>query len=230
LIAEQPPHIRYAASGASTTGVGGLCEDAWSIGECTWAVADGIGSKPRAVESARFAVEEFQRLANHNLDPLVIASAINTAALHRLGKDGGTTLVVALARSDALVIGHCGDSRALLLRSGSVRRLTRDHSLREFALDLGMDVNAGEGLDPDALVSHIGMEDEFRFDVLAIPFPESSRLLLITDGISKVMDEQEIADVVDGVPLSIAARTLTDRAVARGATDDCTAVLIEEST
>lgn len=219
--------IRFRASGASVGRSSRGGDDAWSGSDLGWAVADGIGSRPRAAESARFAVEEFQRRMRLRENLLDVASAINDACSSQFGSEGGTTLVAAVPQRTGLVVGHSGDSSALLVRNGAAHRLTRDHSVHEFALDHGVDTRSGVNLDGDALAAYVGMPAGFRFDVVSLALAPPDRVVLLTDGVSKVFSDAEIAELVRSIALGSAAQLLVERAVAHGAADDCTAIVIE---
>jgi protein phosphatase len=143
----------------------------------------------------------------------------------------GTTMTVALAEDDRVWIGHVGDSRAYLLRDGTLEQLTDDHSL---VAEL---VRSGR-LTPDEAGSHphrsvitraLGTDAEVAVDVLVVPTKPGDVFVLCSDGLSSMVGDNTIRDVLadHGDDLDACARLLVDAANNAGGEDNITVVLFE---
>lgn len=142
----------------------------------------------------------------------------------------GTTLTAALLTRDTIHIAHVGDSRLYMWRDGQLLLLTRDHSLVAELL------RAGE-IDEEAARRHplrhavtravgAGSYDELEIDVMSVARRPGDGLLLCTDGLSALVSDTDIAQVLeDNEDVQKAADTLVDLALARGGVDNVTVVL-----
>lgn len=142
----------------------------------------------------------------------------------------GTTLVAVLVQSKFATVVNVGDSRAYSVTSDGVRQLTTDHSLVQ------MMVARGE-LTPEKARSYpgknlitraIGTEPVVECDIFHRRVDGGECLLLCTDGLSNLVDEQEILfEVVHGINKKSSCERLLDIAKNRGAPDNVTCVLIQ---
>lgn len=134
----------------------------------------------------------------------------------------GSTLAVLVARGDSAVISHVGDSRVYRLRGGGLEQLTRDHSLAEQMREWGEAVPPAYGhIVTRALGS--GGDPDLRSESL-IP---GDRFLLCTDGLSGVIEGDELAALLGSGSPDDCCRALVDEAYRRGSNDNITAVVIE---
>lgn len=150
----------------------------------------------------------------------------------------GTTAVVAhvaVGRDDSfavtrqLYIGHAGDSRALLVRDGRATQLTTSHTLATGLLEAGVITQEQALRHPGrhTLYLFLGGELHDAPELVSCPVVAADRIVLLTDGITGVLDNQQVAKLVDGIfDSEIAAACLVDEAISRGATDDVTAIVI----
>ncbi len=129
----------------------------------------------------------------------------------------GSTVALVVIGEDALVGMWVGDSRVYLLRDGGLVQLTRDHT---FTAELGIAGQRGQ-----ALTRAIGSSDDLRVDRFVGPIVDGDTLLLCSDGVTKVLDDGVIADLM-GEPVGGLAERLLARAVVAGGRDDMTAVLV----
>ncbi len=141
----------------------------------------------------------------------------------------GTTITSAYSVGDDLFIMHVGDSRAYSLRNGRLFRITRDHTVAQEYAEMGR-------LDPSEVASHplshvltnaVGAPvDTIEFDSHHRDIEDGDRLLLCSDGLTKVATEDEIAAVMAAHPTSEAAcRALVELTLAHGAPDNVTVVV-----
>src|SRR5207245_1022553 len=111
----------------------------------------------------------------------------------------GTTMTVALAGAgDVVAIGHVGDSRAYLLREGSLEQLTDDHSL---VAEL---VRRGE-LSPEEAEVHpqrsvitraLGTDPDVDVDAFSVEAQPGDVYLICSDGLSDMVDERTLEEIV----------------------------------
>jgi len=140
----------------------------------------------------------------------------------------GTTMTVGYSIGRDLFVFHVGDSRAYLFRDGKLRQLTRDHTHVQKLVDAGMITReeAATHRLRHVLTNAIGgKEKAIDVDVLRLELADGDRLLLCTDGLTEVVDDDEIADVLGrGKAPEIVCRSLVDLALERGGPDNVTVV------
>ena len=135
--------------------------------------------------------------------------AIRDYAREHLEYMGMGTTAVALhvsgKQTPKATIAHAGDSRAYLIRNQSLSLLTRDHSLVEERIDLGI-------ITPEQALTHpfrhvltraLGIERYIEISVTEVEMTSSDRLLLCTDGLTKMMTDNEIAETIFSKTLSL---------------------------
>ena len=194
-------------------------------------VADGVGGLPGGEVASRTAVNTLaEALRTAGGDPPDAALSRAFAAANdavRAGQRGdlarmSTTLVAALVREGTAWVANIGDSRAYLVADGEARQVTLDHSWVEEGIRSGK-------LAPDdplvALNRHvitraIGLDANAEVDVFGpLDLPRGGVLLLCTDGLHGVLDDQAIAAVVAASEGNY-ARDLVDVVLAAGAPDN----------
>ena len=145
-------------------------------------------------------------------------------------KGMGTTLVAALLQGKQVTVAHVGDSRAYCITDSGIRQLTRDHSLVQMMVDRGELTRERAGTYPgkNFITRAIGTETMVQCDIEHLDLQRGDCLLLCSDGLSNMMDDQEILfEVVHGVNKQHCCQRLLDIAKNRGAPDNVTSVLVE---
>ena len=146
-------------------------------------------------------------------------------ALHGMG----STLTGARSLGRDLLIIHVGDSRAYLLRAGRLHRLTRDHTYAQMLVDMGQlgagDV-AGSGM-RHILTNVLGGSDaQVEVDVDLLRLEDRDRLLICSDGLTDLVDDDTIRNTLTGTPTSSEACTqLLQVALERGGRDNVTVIV-----
>lgn len=214
-------------------------EDAFLESSPLFGVADGMGGARAGEVASRIAVETLgdggaaggsgdseSRLAE-------VARAANQR-IYALAQDDesrsgmGTTFTAVLVEGSDVVTGHVGDSRLYRLRDGALERLTRDHSLVEEL------VRRGE-IDPEEARDHpqrsiitraLGPEPEVEVETFTCPGRAGDVYLLCSDGLTTMISEERVAEIVGGAAsLDRAAEELVDAANEAGGRDNITVVL-----
>ena len=141
----------------------------------------------------------------------------------------GTTLVAVLIRSRHATVVNVGDSRAYKIDKNGIRQVSRDHSLVQLMVDRGELTPEMARTYPgkNFITRAIGTEPMVECDLFHLEMAKGDFLLLCSDGLSNVMDEQEILfEVVHGVNKQHCCQRLLDIAKSRGAPDNVTSVLV----
>lgn len=158
------------------------------------------------------------------------AAVKGRAAAEPALKGMGTTFTSAFSVGTDLFLIHVGDSRAYLYSDGGIQRITRDHTLAQQYVDLGVFTES----DPAARkFRHIltqavgGPQDELQADLHALRVVDGDRLLLCSDGLTNELKDEEIAGVLGRSATSQeACDELLKLALERGARDNVTTVVV----
>ena len=158
----------------------------------------------------------------------LVAQGLRQALPHCAGM--GTTIVRTLFFDNRLLIAHIGDSRCYRLRGEEFVCLTRDHSLLQEQIDLGL-VTPEEAryADYKNLVTRaLGIDDEAEPDFTEYTVEVGDIFLLCSDGLNDMVEDQEIADILDSlrVDLAIAAQQRVHAAGDHGGRDNGSVILI----
>lgn len=141
----------------------------------------------------------------------------------------GTTLVAALVKDREVTVVNVGDSRCYHVSSNGIRRITTDHSLVQMMVDRGdlTPERARTYPGKNYITRAIGTEPVAQCDVFQLDVERGDFLLLCSDGLSNMMDDQEILfEVVHGINKELCCRRLMDIGRGRGAPDNMTCILI----
>ncbi len=143
----------------------------------------------------------------------------------------GTTLVGALIAGNTCYVAHVGDSRAYVVQGGKIQQVTRDHSLLEDYKDARPDMTEEEAQafpHKNVITRALGMRDTVVVDLNRVEIKDQSRFLLCSDGLSGMLSDPEILEILSKHDdLEAAVSALIDGANAAGGTDNITAMVIE---
>jgi len=141
----------------------------------------------------------------------------------------GATLTAVWIDGAKLSIAHVGDSRAYLLRGGSLLQLTRDHSLVAEQVRRGI-LTSAEAEESDmqsVLLRALGAQAEIEVDVEEHTLFPRDVLLLCSDGLTRMVTDPEIAGTLQAeTNTGQAAENLVALANERGGTDNITVVIV----
>ena len=213
-------------------------------------LADGMGGHAGGERASRMAITGLVKLALarpdwiFRLDETVAADArqrsrkrfrdLNTLLLNEGQQDRdlhgmGTTLTAVRNLGRRVQIVHVGDSRAYLLRKDSLHRLTRDHTYLQLLLDSGQ-LSQEEAADfpmRHMLVNALGgFNEDVEVDVDQVEIGNGDRILMCSDGLTDMVDDEAIRRVlVETHESEDACRRLLDLALAGGGKDNVTVVV-----
>ncbi len=141
----------------------------------------------------------------------------------------GTTLVALLIRNRQATIVNVGDSRVYHISGDGIRQLTVDHSLVQMMVSRGeLTPERAKNYPGKNLITRaIGTEPVVQCDVFHKKLERGEHLLLCTDGLSNIVDDQEMLfEVVHGKDKGKCCESLLDIAKSRGAPDNVTSILV----
>ncbi len=141
----------------------------------------------------------------------------------------GTTLVAAVVFGDSAHIVHVGDSRAYQIGDGKITRLTTDHSVVQQLVELGQITEQEAKVHPEKnmITRAVGVKDSVESDAASVKLRKNDAILLCTDGLTNLVEESEIFNIVENNSQEEAAEMLISLALSRGGTDNVTVVLIK---
>jgi type VI secretion system protein ImpM len=229
LVDAQPAPSYVSAARSDCGPVRSVNQDAWlerpEVG--VWAVADGMGGHEAGDQASRMVCDA---LAELEPQPTLGATAGEVARrltdvnahLYRLATHpvnpvrSGSTVVALVARGTQCHVLWAGDSRAYRLRDGTLDKLTHDH------------VDAENGLADDdySITRAVGGEATLALDSYRGRVRRGDRYLLCSDGLTRVLDNAELASRLALETPASAVGALIEAALAAGTTDNVTAVVI----
>lgn len=236
--------LRFSGAGVSEVGlVRAHNEDAAFHGPYVAVIADGVGGAAAgevasatsayavaATALARFGddpVEVIRRGLAAARDSLRIGVAVDA---ERAGM--ATTLSVLVCDGQRVILGHLGDSRVYLVREGRLRQVSHDHTYVQHLLDSGQ-------LSPDRAMGHPWRNIVLRSldggpkaetgepDLVDLDLRAGDRLLLCTDGLTDLVDDDRICEVLRLKDPHSAAAVLTHAALLAGGKDNITCVVLD---
>lgn len=197
-----------------------------------WAVADGAGGHAAGEVASGMIADALRAVA---ADVARVREAIGRthealraeAARRGPGEMVASTVVVLLAEGERFACLWAGDSRAYRLRGGTLRQITRDHSLVQELLEAGaIGPEEVEGHPRGNVITRAvgGDHDALVLDEVGDRLMAGDRFLLCSDGVCKVLGEEALGELMGG---EAPATALVAAALATKAGDNATAVVVE---
>ncbi len=143
----------------------------------------------------------------------------------------GTTLVAAFVQGKQVTVVNVGDSRAYHVDGEDIRAVTTDHSLVQMMVARGELTPEEARTYPgkNLITRAIGTEATVECDIFHLELEKDQSLLLCSDGLSNMVDDQEILfEIVHGDGYADCCRRLLDIAKHRGAPDNVTCILVRQ--
>ena len=142
----------------------------------------------------------------------------------------GTTLVVAVFQDSKMLLGHIGDSRCYRLRAGAFQQITKDHSLLQEQIDAGLLTleQAANSTYKNLVTRALGVDDTVLLDLSEYEVQPGDLYVMCSDGLSDMVDDAEIANIVDGEQtMDEKCDALIDAANRHGGRDNISVLLVQ---
>ena len=222
-----------------------------------YVVADGMGGHAYGEVASRMAVEtiesfvkrtasvtddsqitwpyDFDQALTLNANRLVISIKYANQKLIEHAENVtdcegmGTTVVGVLVESNIATVAHAGDSRLYLIRNSEITCITKDHSWVNEQVMLGLIDSEDARNHPlrNVVTKALGGNKDVEVDFQELQLIEGDRLLLCSDGLTTMLNDSEILNIVLGNGGSVQqAHELVDAANQNGGADNCTTILI----
>jgi protein phosphatase len=219
----------------------GRNEDAYLVRDPLFAVADGMGGHRGGNVASKVALEAIRAFDAGGTDGDGASDLVkdirtaNETVLARGEADRdlrgmGTTITALLVQGEHATIAHVGDSRAYRLRDGALEQLTQDHTLVHQLVEEGRITADQAGRHPQRsiLTRAVGVEPSVDVDASTIELRLGDRLLLCTDGLTGMLSDDVIREVLasEDDPQRASDR-LVEAANAAGGDDNITVVVID---
>ncbi len=205
------------------------------------ALSDGMGghqagevASALVLESLRHALaDQTQKPVKDKLEAAVHRAnnaVLNTA---RSAQHHGmaATLTAILVHGVDAFITEVGDSRAYLLREGRLRQITRDQSLVQLMVDSGAMTpeEARRSPNRNVILQAVGLKSELRVAIARIALRANDRFLLCSDGVTNLVSDDELRDILTDTDPRMACETMIALANERGGDDNETAIVADVS-
>ena len=203
---------------------------------CLFAVvADGMGGHSGGEVASGIVIEkavqflEKSVISDLNPDSIIkLLTDANKCVWERAQKDKqlkgmGSTATLIIIKGSRALIGHVGDSRAYLFRSGRLEQLTKDHSYVQMLIENGY-ITEQEALrhpHRNIITRAIGAERDIDADALTVELQTGDVILLCSDGLNNAVTDEQICDILLS-DVDTAADRLIEASLSSGGTDNIT--------
>lgn len=203
-----------------------------------WGVADGMGGHhagdvaSREVVAALNLVQANGRLSAMISDCRSKVGEVNTALFEQGLRGGarlsGSTVVILLSSGTQGAVLWAGDSRAYQLRNGVLKQLTTDHSRINDLIDSGQLAPDDAEKHPDAnvITRAVGVSAALDLEARLFDVESEDLYLLCSDGLSRYVDDDSLAQLLSSQQSSLAAQLLLDAALATPARDNISVIVM----
>ena len=218
--------------------VRGHNEDSFLLRTPLFVVSDGMGGHAAGEVASSIAVETVGERAPGTADDVLLGAAVEAAnmavieaAEQGIGKPGmGCTVTSILIEKNKMAVAHVGDSRAYVLRQGTLVRVTHDHSYVEELVDSGQ-ITADEARTHPSrsiITRALGSDPDMYADHFSLEVNDGDRVILCSDGLSSMISDAEIeALAVSSATPQQAADNLVAAALTAGGADNVTVVVVD---
>jgi PPM family protein phosphatase len=234
--------LSFRAAGRSDVGlVRNNNEDSGFIGKHFLLVADGMGGHAAGelASSTTVAIvaqvdnnkEKFEDLESKLIDiPKVITKELKNAINKDSSRAGmGTTLTAAVIQENQLKISHVGDSRAYLVRNKQISRITKDQTYIQSLIDNNEITESEAKNHPQRslLLQAIDGITESIPVITSTEILENDKIILCSDGLTNVVTDEEILEIVNQFDYVGAVSALIEKALENGGPDNITVIVAD---
>lgn len=205
-----------------------------------YAVADGMGGHKAGEIASMLALKTLENHCRQHqtgggwqralLEEAVAAAnqaVYQDARMNPERRGMGTTITACLLGGQKLLVANVGDSRALLLRTGGLTKLTSDHSLVQELINGGGITEADAFKHPrrNVLTRALGIAPLVEVDVFEYDVMVGDRVLICTDGLSSFVEEKRIGELMElSDDPEETVSLLRDEAITAGSNDNITII------
>jgi serine/threonine-protein kinase len=203
-------------------------------------LADGVGGLGHGEVASKMAVDEALRVFQEGpvdtaasallrqMFNRACAKVYDTALSQKLGAMA-TTLVASIIRNRTAYVAHVGDSRAYLIRSKTIQRLTKDHVATALPVKLGLMLERQAMASPQRsqLTRSLGLDPMCLPDFTSVEIQHGDFILHCTDGLHAFVLDDEMCDIVSKNHPFDACRKLSALAEKRGSDDNLSLQLLQ---
>lgn len=204
-------------------------------------LADGMGGhnagEVASQNAVKFVAEELQSISGTDEIPRKLNEAIISAneKIYKMSCENvihsgmGTTIVIAYIAEDAAYLANVGDSRAYAIRGNEIVQITTDHSMVAELLMNGMITEEEARCHPqrNIITRAVGTDSKVKADVFEYDFSPGDILVMCSDGLSAMLDDKEIYDIVNNENTSKdTVKKLIEAAKDMGGIDNITVICI----
>jgi serine/threonine protein phosphatase PrpC len=216
--------------------------DALQARGALFVVSDGMGGHSHGEVASELAVQKVKEYYYQDLQndiPTALQEAIKQAnvaiyAANETERTPGTndlvmgaTCVAAVLHDQTLYAANVGDSRVYVLHEGDLRQVTRDHSLVAQLVEQG-EITPAEARtheNRNQIYRSLGLP-EVEVDIFTEPVQEGDTLILCTDGLSGVIEDEDLRTIVEHYDPEESVQHLIARANEAGGPDNVTAIVV----
>jgi protein phosphatase len=234
--------LSFRAAGRSDVGlVRNNNEDSGFIGKHFLLVADGMGGHAAGelASSTTVAIvaqvdtnkEKLEDLESKLIEiPKVITKELKNAINKDSSRAGmGTTLTAAVIQENFLKISHVGDSRAYLVRNKQISRITKDQTYIQSLIDNNEITESEAKNHPQRslLLQAIDGITESIPVITSTEILENDKIILCSDGLTNVVTDEEILEIVNQFDYVGAVSALIEKALENGGPDNITVIVAD---
>ena len=212
-------------------------EDSLVVAPPLYVVCDGMGGHAAGEVASEIAVNVIADRVPATPDAAALGQAVEEANLaiiqaarEGVGRAGmGCTCTAAMLENERLIVAQVGDSRAYLLHGGTLQQITRDHSLMADFIEAGQITPEEARVHPQrsVITRALGSDPRTQPDLFEINVNTGDRLLICSDGLTSMIEDYEIEDILNRTPdPQIAASKLVNAAIAAGGHDNVTVIVV----
>ncbi len=208
-------------------------DDGQTSSTVTLMVADGMGGHVAGEVASRLAVNA---AASSELDPADRVAAGNRAIREEVGRQpelegmGTTMTMVKLTGPDGIAhFAHVGDSRSYLLRGGELSQVTQDHTvMAEYVASGKLSVEEAMNHPQRHMITRcLGLTRFVNVDEMIIDLEPGDRILICSDGLNSMIDDEKIRDALGEGTAGDAAWKLVEEANEAGGQDNITVIVAD---
>jgi len=224
-------------------------QDCYKLGRLSddsyWMIlCDGMGGVSSGGEASFITVNYLEQIVKESLlgiveeddikDFMLDAVKRSNSMIYSLAKDMrqifsmGTTIVLVVVRNNIAHIVHAGDSRAYLITKEHITQITVDHSVVQELLSSGKITKQQAKNHPNRniITSALGIEPDLKLDYNSVRLREGDYILLCSDGLSNMVEDDEIRKIIHSSDFWRSTKNLVKRALELGGFDNITALLL----